>query len=310
MPDPAMPDLTLAGEVLRLRLSMMIVNDLIRDGAFQVPVHLAMGHEAIACGVAAAMGPGDRLLLSHRNIHYNLALSRRFRSQIAEYRLQGDGDRGGQLGCMNFDNPEAGVAYTSSILGNNLAVAPGVALAQKVTGTGALTWVVTGDGAMEEGAFYESLLAMKSIATAAIVVVENNGWSLGSTIEERRCPIDVAALAGSLDVPYRALRGNDVTAYAATLRALRAEAHAASTPLVLEVALHSLGDWRQKTDEYPDGKYINYHAGVAPTVTATDWPAIAADDTDPVHVLTALHPEAALRALARDTLAALRQEAA
>lgn len=305
-----MPDMTLAAEVLRLRLSMMIVNDLNRDGAFKVPVHLAMGHEAIACAVAAAMGADDRLLLSHRNIHYNLARSRRFRGQIAEYRLQDDGDRGGQLGCMNFDNPGAGIPYTSSILGNNLAVAPGVALAQKVKGTGALTWVVTGDGAMEEGAFYESLLAMKSTGSAAILIVENNGWSLGSTIEERRCPIDVAALAGSLAVPYRALSGNDVTAYADRLKVFRAEVLAASTPLVLEVALHSLGDWRQKTDEFPEGKYINYHAGVAPTVKVMDWPALATNDTDPVHVLTARYPESELRALARDTLAALRQEAA
>ncbi len=305
-----MPDMTLATEVLRLRLSMMIVNDLNRGGAFKVPVHLAMGHEAIACAVAAAMGRDDRLLLTHRNIHYNMALSRGLKGQIAEYRLQEDGFNEGQLGCMNFDNPGAGVVYTSSILGNNLAVAPGVALAQKVKNSGALTWVVTGDGAMEEGAFYESLLAMKSTGSAAIVIVENNGWSLGSTIAERRCPIDVAPLTKALAVPYRTLGGNDVMAYAEALRSFRAEALTASSPLVLEVALHSLGDWRQKTEEFPDGKYINYHAGLAPTVNVTDWPVIADDDTDPVHVLTCRHGENALRSLARDTLAALRQEAA
>ena len=183
-----------------------------------------MGHEAIACAVAAAMAASDRLLLSHRNIHYNMARARGLKGQIAEYRLQNDGFKAGQLGCMNFDNPEAGIVYTSSILGNNLAVAPGVALAQKVKATGALTWVVTGDGAMEEGAFYESLLAMKSTGSAAIVIVENNGWSLGSTIEERRCPIDVAKLAASVAVPYRALGGNDVVAYADALRAMRGEA--------------------------------------------------------------------------------------
>ena len=305
-----MPDMTLAAEVLRLRLSMMIVNDLNRGGAFKVPVHLAMGHEAIACAVAATMAASDRLLLSHRNIHYNMARARGLKGQIAEYRLQNDGFKAGQLGCMNFDNPEAGIVYTSSILGNNLAVAPGVALAQKVKATGALTWVVTGDGAMEEGAFYESLLAMKSTGSAAIVLVENNGWSLGSTIEERRCPIDVAKLAASVAVPYRALGGNDVVAYADALRAMRGEALDAATPLVLEVALHSLGDWRQKTDEFPDGKYINYHAGVAPTVNVAEWPVIAADDTDPVHVLTGRHAEPDLRTLARDTLAVLQQEAA
>ena len=151
---------------------------------------------------------------------------------------------------------------------------------------------------------------MKSTGSAAIVLVENNGWSLGSTIEERRCPIDVAKLAASVAVPYRALGGNDVVAYADALRAMRGEALDAATPLVLEVALHSLGDWRQKTDEFPDGKYINYHAGVAPTVNVAEWPVIAADDTDPVHVLTGRHAEPDLRTLARDTLAVLQQEAA
>ena len=57
-----------AREVLRLRISMLLINELIKKKTFSVPIHLALGHEAIAVAVAAAMQPADRLLLTHRSV--------------------------------------------------------------------------------------------------------------------------------------------------------------------------------------------------------------------------------------------------
>ena len=62
--------INLKSEVMRLRISQLLVNEKLLDNEIKVPVHLALGHESIAVALAAAMHPGDKLLLNHRNIQY------------------------------------------------------------------------------------------------------------------------------------------------------------------------------------------------------------------------------------------------
>src|SRR5690242_10211412 len=130
------PDEQIAKEVLRLRFSQMLVNEANKQKKFKCPIHLALGHEAIAVALVAAMKADDWLLLTHRNIHYNMARSRSLKRKMDEYMGKATGEAGGQLGCMNLFNEEAGVLYTSSILGNQMAVAAGVGLANQVKENG------------------------------------------------------------------------------------------------------------------------------------------------------------------------------
>lgn len=300
----------LAREILRLRLSQMLINDMYKAKAFRVPVHLALGHEAVAIAVVNAMEEGDNLVLPHRNLHYNLAACRSLRAVVDEFLLCGSGLARGKYGSMNLINPEAGLIYASSILGNNMSVATGVALGGKVAGADAITFVVTGDGAMEEGAFYESIVLMRAQSLPVVIVVENNEWSLASRIEERRGPIDLAGLAASCEASYRRLSGNDVAAYADMFGELRRTAKSEQRPIVVEVDLKTLGDWRQPTPEFPEGKYINYHAGPAPTVSAQAWPVLASGSEDPIHVLLSTVPESELRREASAMLAELQRDIA
>lgn len=306
----AAPDLPLARSLLRIRIGQLLVNEELKRKALRVPVHLALGHEAIAAAVAAIMGPADALCLPHRNIHYNLARATSLRTEFQELRLAEDGVAGGWLGSMNMANPECGIAYTSSILGNNLGVAAGIALGDRVRGADSATFVVTGDGAMEEGAFYESLQFSKTYGLPTVMIVENNGWSLATTIEERRCPIDLAALAAAFGVPYLRLSGNDVVAYRDALTALRSRTRAEGTPAIVEVMVTTLGFRRMVTPDLPDGRLINYHHGAVSTVEAGEWPLIAGDDSDPLHVLLRRDGGEGLRALASRVWAEATAEAA
>lgn len=281
--NPAEADLGRA--VLRVRLAQMLINERLKARAFRVPVHLALGHEAVAVAVARTMHSGDSLYLTHRNIHYNIARAASLAPEIAELRLEPGGIGGGRLGSMNMANPEAGIAYTASILGNNLCVAAGAALAEVVLGSGAVPIVVTGDGALEEGAFYEALELAASVEAPLLVVVENNGWSLATRIEERRCPIHLDRLAQAFDLPFLSLVGNDAQVCCAALASLRAQAVAGRRPAIAEIGLATLGDWRMPHPDFQDGKPINYHHGAAPEVVLSDWPVIRADAIDPIHIL-------------------------
>ena len=79
---------TIAEDILRLRLSQIIVNEHYKAGKFKIPIHLALGHEAIVIGVCQIMENGDKLILSHRNIAYNLARVGKLKPLLDEYFLK------------------------------------------------------------------------------------------------------------------------------------------------------------------------------------------------------------------------------
>lgn len=276
----------IAEEILRLRFSQMLVNEKIKEGKFKIPIHLAMGHEAIAVAVAATMGKDDKLVLSHRNIAYHLARLGSLREIWDEYLLKPAGLNQGRSGSMNLANPKEGVIYTSSILGNNFPVGAGVAMAGKMLQKKGLTIVLGGDGSMEEGSFYESLILAKTLGLSILFIIENNDWSLATQIKERRCQIDLAALTKAIRVKYAQLSGNDPYKYITGLKKLRGYALARKMPICIEVKVATLGYWRGPvTPQSPKGKFINYHAGVAPDINFDQDPIIKQDASDPVFVV-------------------------
>jgi pyruvate dehydrogenase E1 component alpha subunit len=210
-----------ARQVLQLRYWQMLFNEMLKasPARFRIPIHLAIGHEALAAAVDAAMNPPDQLVLTHRNVAYHLARSGALEPVQLEYLLSAAGAGGGRMGSMNLVNPARQVVYTSSILGNNLPVACGLAMANKVKGTAARVYVLTGDGAMEEGVFWETLVFAESHKLDVTILVENNDHSLASRIAERRCALDLAELCAAVGVRFDRLEANDPIAYANKLAA-------------------------------------------------------------------------------------------
>lgn len=298
----------LESAILRNRCSQLLINERYKQKRFTVPIHLALGHEAIAEALCHALEAGDQLVLPHRNLHYQLALKAPVEALCNEYQGLPSGLAGGRRGSMNLTWPQQGQVYTSSILGNNLSVACGLALGQKVRGLGQLVVVVTGDGAIEEGAFYESLLFCKSHALRMLILVENNDCSLATTIAERRCPIDLAAFAQAFDLPYFRLEGNQGPEYLAALTDCRRQMLERPGPVCLEVMLSTLGDYTLITPDYPHGKWINYHAGPAPKVELSQGALLVDDARDPLYWLIQVHGAATISAAA--TLLADELEAA
>jgi TPP-dependent pyruvate/acetoin dehydrogenase alpha subunit len=271
-------------EVLNLRIAQLEINRQILNGKFKVPVHLALGHEAIAVACSRARQPNDKILLTHRNIHFQLALGASYLELQNEYLLRENGLAGGKLGSMNLMNPNNGNIYTSNILGNNLAVALGVALGAELSNLKSVTWVVSGDGAIEEGIFYESLLNSASLNLPIIYVIENNEWSLATKINQRRKPIDLRKIAESLKIGYTFLESNDVYEYLESLRTIRAMAANEKIPYLVEIKVESLGGYETDIGTVTQ-RYVNYHAGGARSLEMKD-SIIKNDCSDPLYVLT------------------------
>lgn len=267
----------LKSELLRIRTAQLGINKLLSNNDFLVPVHLALGHEAIAISVAEAMSASDLILLNHRNLHYQLALGATLTELVDEYKLKFSGLSQGRQGSMNLTAPKNKNIYTSNILGNNLGVALGVAQSLKMQNPESVAWVVSGDGAIEEGSFYETLLCSSSWRLPLVIVVENNRWSLGTEVSSRRIEIDLERLAQSLDVGYVNLAGNRLDDYIPKLNRVRDLAKS-GRPFVVEVELESLGGYF--VEEATGRRYINYHAGSAKI--DGEGPLILEDNIDPL----------------------------
>ena len=249
----------LSNKVLENRKIQMLLAREINNGTYKIPVHLALGHESVATAIAATSENGDLFALTHRNLHFHIALGADFESIDYEYKLLEGGLSGGLLGSMNMTNYLKGNVYTSNILANNLAVANGLALSLVVKKESHVVWAVTGDGAIEEGTFFESLIIAAAIDLPIIFIVENNQWSLGSKIEDRRKKIDLKHIGEGLGINYFSFKGNSVNDYYTRLVDIRNLAIKNKHPIIVEFEVTTLGGYQ--IEEGLSKRYINYHAG-------------------------------------------------
>jgi len=271
--------------VIYSRYAQLIINERIKSGHFKIPVHLALGHEIISEALCTAMRTTDQLLCTHRNIHYQLGRGAKLSEILAEFKLSKDGLAKGLGGSMNLSNPKGSIVYTSSILGNNLCVGLGFALTKKIKKEDGVIFIVTGDGAMEEGAFYETIENARNMDLPIVILVENNNWSLASQINERRKPIDLHELANSLGANYSLLSSNNIIDYYEKINTIREKVNSLKLIEIIEVQLTTLGGWIIQHDDFPNGKYVNYHAGKAPKVTLDNGPILLYDANDPLFLM-------------------------
>ncbi len=302
-------DRKIAHDIIKVRIAQMMVNELYKEGKFKIPIHLAFGHETIAVAIDRIMEEDDKLILSHRNIAFNLVRAGKLKGILDEYYLKKDGLAEGKLGSMNLINPSRGIIYSSSILGNSFSVAVGVALAQKIKSDKGLTIILCGDGSIEEGSFHESLIMFKFLKLPGFIIIENNEWSMATRISERRCNIDLAKLSSAYDIKYAKLSGNNPLQYIEKLKNLKEYSLKNNEPVCIEFEVTTLGDWRMKTEEYPDGKFINYHAGPTPCVKLKTCPAIIkTTKQDPVFALKEFFNESELIAMSESIHKELQNE--
>lgn len=237
--------------LIRLRYWQHLLNEMLKAGRFNIPVHLAFGHEAAAIAMDKTMQAHDALCLTHRNGAYNLARSKSFASELAHYRLEAGGPGAAQMGSMNLAMAGTNILYSSSILGNNVAVASGVAMNRKLTRRPGVVFVLSGDGAIEEGAFWESLIFAKTHGLSLVIVVENNDYSLGSTIAQRRCGLDLSLICAGIGVGYRQGSGARLPNVAKLLGAARADAEG-GCPQVVELAIMTFNQHAGATPGWPE----------------------------------------------------------
>jgi acetoin:2,6-dichlorophenolindophenol oxidoreductase subunit alpha len=209
---------TSASELLKLYGVMRLIREveqrlsiLFGDGEIPGFIHLSIGQEAVAAGIAAALEPHDTLASNHRGHGHALAKGLDVARFFLEIMGRTEGYCGGRGGSMHVADMAVGMLGANGIVGAGLPIAVGSALAHQVRRTGGIACVFFGDGALAEGVLHESFNLASLWKLPVLFVCENNGWSEFSPAA-RQLAADPITLARAFGIGTDDVDGNDVAA--------------------------------------------------------------------------------------------------
>ncbi len=156
------------------------------EGKMRTPTHFSIGQEAVAVGVCSALRPDDVVTASHRCHAAYLAKGGNLDAMVAELYGKATGCCGGWGGSVHLRDPSVGFLGAAPLLGQMIPVAVGAAWAFKLAGSDRVAVTFFGDGAVEEGIWYESLNFAAVHQLPVLFVCENNGLSTHTPINVRQ----------------------------------------------------------------------------------------------------------------------------
>ena len=161
------------------------------DSPMRCPVHLSIGQEGIAVGVAMAVPPGSHAYSTHRCHAHYLAWGGSLDRMIAELYGKATGCSGGLAGSMHLHDESVGFMGTSAIVGSSISLAVGDAFSAKLNKSDRVTVAFGGDAVLETGQFWESLNFATLHSLRLIFVIEDNGLSTATPKELRQPPFSL-----------------------------------------------------------------------------------------------------------------------
>lgn len=201
---------------------------------------LAVGQEAVAAGVAAALDPDDVIVSNHRSHGHLLCRGADPRTLMAEIMGKATGVNGGKAGTLHLVVPEINALMTSTVVGAGPTMAAGAAFAQQYSDAGQITAVFFGDGAAAEGNVHEAMNLAGLWKLPLLFVCENNTWA-GAQRYEQHCPVsELSTRAAGYAMPGRVVDGNDVEAVVELAREMADHCRRGEGPAFVEARTYRM----------------------------------------------------------------------
>ena len=209
-------------QLLLIRRFEERILELFKAGCVHGPAHASIGQEGGAVGAMSTLTDADKINATHRAHHQFLAkflnhtapsdydpredewpeaMQEVVHRSMAEIMGLSPGYCGGRGGSMHMRWDEAGVLGTNAIVGGNPPQAVGYALAEKLRRSGNLTVTFFGDGAMQNGAAYESLNMAALYDLPIVFFAENNLYGVSTHVSETTRETRLSARGQGLAVP-------------------------------------------------------------------------------------------------------------
>ncbi len=237
--------LTYLRQMMEIRALENQIAELLGRAELKGASHLYAGQEAVAVGAVAALRDDDLITSTHRghghaHAHGDKAAKtpeaqqEHYNKMMAEVLGKATGYCKGKGGSMHIADVAHGNLGATGIVGGNLPVAVGAALAQKLQGTDRVVVCFFGDGAANEGTFHEALNMASIWDLPVVFVAENNMYGMSVPWAKVTKLPDIAARACAYGIPGVVVDGMDVLAVRGAVAEAVARARRGEGPTLIE----------------------------------------------------------------------------
>jgi len=195
--------------MIKIRKFEEIVGELISKKEIVCPCHLCIGQEAMASGICHALQREDYLFSTHRSHGHFIAKGGNINALMAELYCKATGCSKGKGGSMHLISRDLGLPGSSAIVAGTIPLAVGAALAFSIQKKSSVSLAFFGDGATNEGVFYESLNLASLYKLPVIFVCENNSYSTHLHISSCLADVDISKKADAFGMPGIKVDGNN-----------------------------------------------------------------------------------------------------
>jgi TPP-dependent pyruvate/acetoin dehydrogenase alpha subunit len=223
-------------------------------------IHLSIGGEGVAAGVCGLLRDDDAVYSGHRAHGHAIAKGAELGPLMAELMGRVDGLCRGLGGSMHVVDAAVGFMGATGVVGGNLPLAVGDALAASLAGGDRVSVVFFGDGAVQAGHFHESVNLASLWKLPVIFVCENNGMAEFTTREEHSNVELVSDVVAPYGFERATVDGGDVAAVRERFGAFLDTARSGTGPFLLECLTyrrrgHYEGDHTSKRDELAEAEW-------------------------------------------------------
>jgi len=217
-----------------------------QKGKFGGFLHLYMGQEAISTGTVFAINDDDDIITGYRDHGWGLVRGVTPKEGMAELYGKETGCSNGKGGSMHFSNVENNFWGGFGIVGGHIPLGGGVAFANKYKQNDRITACFLGDGAVDQGAFHETLNMSQNWNLPCIYAIENNGYAMGTAVH-RHSVGELVDRADGYDMKSAVINGMDVFTVYETMKEVAEDVRENSEPWLLEMRTyryrgHSMSD--------------------------------------------------------------------
>ena len=195
--------------MLKVRIFEQKVFELFRQNLLRGAVHLCYGQEAIGIGACSALKKEDYIVTTHRSNGHCIGKGVDIKKMMAELLGKETGLCRGRGGDMHFDDHINHVICTS-IVGEGIPIAVGIALAFKMKKKNSVVLCFFGDGASNQGVFHEGLNLASIWKVPLVFVCENNLYAVSVSFKTSTSVENIAERGKSYNIPAEIVDGNDV----------------------------------------------------------------------------------------------------
>jgi TPP-dependent pyruvate/acetoin dehydrogenase alpha subunit len=201
--------LDLYRDLLRIRLAEEAIGREYFKDEMKTPVHIGIGGEAIPVGVLNAL-PKAKVFGTYRNHGIYLTKTHDLTGFFGELYGRSTGCGKGKAGSMHMMLPDKDLMATSAVVATTIPVAVGAAYAERYKGSNNPVTVFFGDGAVEEGVFWESLNFASLMKLPIYFICEDNSLAIHAHPTSRRGFKGFAEMANAFSCHFAAAKGDDV----------------------------------------------------------------------------------------------------